>query len=76
MSFSNVTVLTEKLEKKPEILREKLAEYISEHLDEFEDEMFWDEQFQNTSSKLSEMARRVRKESAEGKSEPMDYGKL
>lgn len=76
MSFSNVTVLKEKLEKMPEDLREKLAEYIGDHLDEFEDEMHWDEQFQNTSSRLSEMARRARQESAEGKSKPMDYEKL
>lgn len=76
MSFSNVTILTEKLEKMPEDLREKLAEYIGGHLDEFEDEMHWDEQFQNTSSKLAEMARRARKQSTEGKSEPMDYEKL
>ena len=76
MSFSNVTVLKEKLESMPEDLREKFAEYLSAHLEEFEDEMRWDEQFQNTSSKLSKMARNARKEIAEGKSEPMDFEKL
>jgi uncharacterized membrane protein len=73
---SNITILTEKLENLPEDSREKIAKYISEHFEEFEDEMLWDEQFQNTSSKLIEMARNARKEFAEGKSEPMDFEKL
>ncbi len=73
---SNVTILTKKLESLPENSREKLAKYISEHFEDFEDEMLWDEQFQKTSSKLSEMARKARKEIAEGKSESMNFEKL
>ncbi len=72
----NVTILTEKLESLPEDSREKLAKYISEHFEDFEDEMLWDEQFQKTSSKLSEMAQKARNEIAEGKSEPMNFEKL
>ncbi len=73
---SNVTILTKKLESLPEDSREKLAKYISEHFEDFEDEMLWDEQFQNSSSKLSGMARKARNEIAEGKSEPMNFEKL
>jgi uncharacterized membrane protein len=73
---SNVTILTKKLESLPEDSREKFAKYISEHFEDFEDEMLWDEQFQKTSSKLSEMAQKARNEIAEGKSEPMNFEKL
>lgn len=73
---SNVTILTKKLESLPEDSREKIAKYISEHFEDFEDEMLWDEQFQQTSLKLSEMAGKVKKEIAEGKSEPMNFERL
>lgn len=56
---SNVTILTKKLESLPENSREKIAKYISEHFEELKDEMLWDEQFQKTSPRLSEMARKV-----------------
>ncbi len=76
MSFSNVTILTKKLESFPEDFRENFAKYINEHLEEFEDEMRWDEQFQKTSPRLSEMAQNARKEIAEGKTDSMNFEKL
>ncbi|HSK70349.1 MAG TPA: hypothetical protein VK892_01545 [Pyrinomonadaceae bacterium] len=76
MSFSNVTILTRKLESLPEEIRERVAGYLNDHFEEIKDEARWDEQFKNTSAKLSEMARNVRREIAEGKSEPMDFERL
>ncbi len=76
MSFSNVTILTRKLESLPEEVRERAAGYLSEHFDEIRDEARWDEQFKKSSNKLAEMARQARKEIAEGKAEKMDYEKL
>ena len=76
MSFSNVTILTRKLESLPEEYREKFAKYISEHLEDFEDEMRWDESFKRTSAKLSEMARNARNEIEKGQAESMDFERL
>ncbi|MGI8788096.1 MAG: hypothetical protein ACR2HG_10085 [Pyrinomonadaceae bacterium] len=76
MSFSNVTILTRKLESLPEETREQIAEYLSEHFEEIKDEVRWNEQFKNSSTKLEMMARQARKEIAEGKAEAMDYEKL
>ena len=76
MSFSNVTVLTRKLENLPEEFRERMAEYLSEHFEEIEDEVRWEEQFKRSSNKLAGIARQARQEIAEGKAEPMKYEKL
>jgi len=76
MSFSNMTILTQKLESLPEEIRERIAAYLSEHFEEISDEVRWDEQFKNSSSKLEEMARRARMEIAKGKAETMNYEKL
>lgn len=76
MSFSNVTILTRKLESLPEEVRERVAGYLSEHFEEIRGEIRWDEQFKKSSNKLVEMARQARKEIAEGKAEKMDYKKL
>ena len=76
MSFSNVTILTRKLESLPEEIREKIARYLHENLEEIKDEVRWNESFKKTSAKLSEMARNARKEISEGKAEPMDFEKL
>ncbi len=76
MSFSNVTILTRKLESLPEEVRERVAGYLNEHFEEIRDEVRWDEQFKKSSDKLAEMARQARKEIAEGKAETMDYEKL
>ena len=76
MSFSNVTILTRKLESLPEEIRERVAEYLSEHFEEIKDEVRWDDQFKKSSDKLAEMARQAKKEIAEGKAEKMDYEKL
>ena len=76
MSFSNITILTRKLESLPEETRERIAEYLSEHFDEIRDEVRWDEQFKKSSDKLAETARQARKEIAQGKAEMMDYEKL
>ncbi len=76
MSFSNVVILTRKLESLPEEVRERIAEYLSENFEEIRDEVRWDEQFKKSSDKLAETARQARKEIAEGKTEKMDYEKL
>ena len=75
MSFSNVTILTKKLESLPEEVRERVAGYLSKHFEEIRDEIRWDEQFKKSSNKLAEMARQARKEIAEGKAEPMNFEK-
>lgn len=62
MSFSNVTILTRKLESLPEEVRERVAGYLSEHFEEIRDEIRWDEQFKKSSNKLTEMARQAQKE--------------
>lgn len=76
MSFSNVTILKDKLDSLSEEMRERIAEYLSEHFEEIQDEVRWEEQFKKSSDKLSEIARRARTAIAEGKAEPMNYEKL
>ena len=76
MSFSNVAILTKKLESLPEEFRERLAGYFYEHFEEISDELRRDEQFKSSSSKLEQMARQVKTEIAQGKAESMNYDKL
>ena len=76
MSTATIDTVTKMLESLPGPIQERAVEYLREYLEEITDEIRWDESFERTSDKLVEIAQNVRREKAEGKTEPMDFEKL
>jgi hypothetical protein len=55
---------------------ERVVEHLRHYLQEVQDELEWDKQFKETQSQLVAVARRARKEIAEGKATPLDIDQL
>lgn len=76
MPCENITTIIKMIESLPENQQEKVAEHLREYIADLEDEIRWDIHFTNTQLELSKIAKEVRKEIAEGKTEDFDYEKL
>ena len=64
------------LEALPENLQEQAVEHLRDYIADLHDELKWNKSFQNSQDKLVKMAKKARKEIAEGKSMLMDMEKL
>ena len=71
-----VNTIIKMIEQLPESEQNRVADHLREYLAELEDEQKWDESFAKSQEKLAYAACEVRKQIAEGKSEPMDSDKL
>jgi hypothetical protein len=71
-----IATIVKMMESLPETRQEQVVDHLREYLLDLQDELRWDESFKRTQSKLGEVANQVRKDIAEGKTEPMDYSKL
>ncbi len=71
-----IATIVKMMESLPETRQEQVVDHLREYLLDLQDELRWDESFKRTQSKLAEVANQVRKDIAEGKTEPMDYSKL
>lgn len=64
------------IELLPENQQENIAEHLRVYIADLEDEIRWDNKFRNTQSELSRIAKKVRKEISERRTEEFDYEKL
>ena len=64
------------VESLPEDKQEKVVEHLREYIADLEDKIKWDILFKETQSEFSEIAKSVRKEISEGKTEDFNYKKL
>jgi hypothetical protein len=71
-----VNTIIKMIEQLPESEQIRVADHLREYLANLEDEQKWDDEFAKSQDKLVYAAREVRKQIAEGKSEPMDFDKL
>jgi len=76
MPSTAITTVEKKLESLPEEVQERVVEHLREYIMDLQDELQWDALFKRTQDKLVAAARRVRKEIAAGKAEPMDFERL
>jgi len=60
----------------PQEAQERLLDRFLPIISEISDEIEWDTAFEDTKDKLASIAKRVKKEVVQGKTEPMDYGRL
>lgn len=76
MLTSTTTTIIKMIESLPEDQQEKIAEHLREYIEDLDDEIKWDITFKNTQSELSDIAKKVKIDIAEGKTEGFDYEKL
>ncbi|CAN5585442.1 hypothetical protein BH24ACI3_BH24ACI3_13190 [soil metagenome] len=73
---TTVVTVTKMLEGLPQSVQDRAVEHLRKYLDEITDELRWDKSFANPSEKLKDAARRAREQFKEGKTEPLDLGRL
>lgn len=76
MPSTTMTTIIKMIELLPENQQENIAAHLRECIADLEDEIRWDNKFRDTQSELSKIAKKVRKEISEGKTEGFDYEKL
>ena len=76
MPSSTMATIIKMIELLPENQQENIAEHLREYIADLEDEIRWDNKFRNTQSELSKIAKGVRKEISEGKTQGFNYDKL
>ncbi|WP_016951128.1 hypothetical protein [Anabaena sp. PCC 7108] len=71
MSSPAITTVIKMMESLSEDAQEKVAEHLREYLADLQDELKWDNSFQNTQEKLVASAQRAKKDIAEGLAKPI-----
>ncbi len=75
---TTVTIATmiKMLESLPEQIQERAMEHLRDYIEDIRDEAEWNKSFAKNQDKLISIAKQARKDSRDGKSEPMDMKKL
>ncbi|MFQ6014885.1 MAG: hypothetical protein ACE5NP_05535 [Anaerolineae bacterium] len=76
MSSTAIATVTRMMESLPESMQGQVVEHLREYIADLQDELQWDTLFKKTQPQLIAVARRAKKEIAEGQAEPMDYERL
>ena len=76
MSSIAVATLVKMLESLPDDTQDRVLEHLRDYIDDLQDEMRWNQSFQQTQSKLVAAAKRARQEIAAGEATPMNYDQL
>ena len=75
--MNNITeTICKMIESLPESMQSSILDEINVIVAEKQDELQWDIQFKRTQENLMAMARKVKKEISEGKTEPMNYERI
>lgn len=72
-STAAIMTVTKMLESLPEAVQERVVEHLREYLADLQDELEWDNLFEQTQPQLAAAARRAKQEIAQGRAQPMDY---
>ena len=72
MISATTATIVKILDTLPEGLQDRVLEHLCEYVEDIREEKQWHESFSRLQDKLAAAARRVRKEIAEGKSDPFD----
>lgn len=76
MPSATITTIIKMIKSLPDDKQERVMDHLREYIADLEDEIKWDNLFQDTQSELSSIAKNMRKEIAEGKTEDFDCRKL
>jgi hypothetical protein len=73
MSTATIETAVKMLATLPTPIQERAVEHLREYIEDLKDEIVWDSQFNKSSAKLAEMARKAKREIADGKALPMNF---
>jgi hypothetical protein len=73
ISTATIETAVKMLATLPAPIQERAVEHLREYIEDLKDEMVWEKQFNKSSSKLAEIARKAKQEIADGKALPMDF---
>ncbi|MFM7384130.1 MAG: hypothetical protein ACKO1W_13930 [Microcystaceae cyanobacterium] len=76
MSSENIATITQMIESLPETAQTQLIEHLREYIANLQNELEWDNLVNKTQTNLIKAAKQAKQEMAEGKAQPMNYGKL
>ncbi len=76
MSSEAISTVIKMMESLPEDVQNQIAQHLHEYIQDLEDEIKWDNSFQQNQNKLVAAAQKAKQEIARGLSQPMDYDKL
>jgi len=76
MSQEAITTVVKMMESLPNEVQDRVAEHLRDYIEELQDELRWDELFEQTQASLVTAARQAKQEIAEGKATPMDEEQL
>jgi hypothetical protein len=76
MSSTTITTIVKMLENLPEPTQYQVMEHIREYIAEIQDEVQWDTSFRESQKQLITLAKRAKKEIANGHAVPMDHKQL
>ncbi len=71
-----IATMVKLMETLPEPTQNRIVDFVQEYLEEIDDEMRWDELFEQKQDQLVAAAKHARRQIAEGLAEPMDYDRL
>jgi len=76
MSQEAIATVVKMMESLPNEVQDRVAEHLRDYIEELQDELRWDELFEQTQASLVTAARQAKQEIAEGKATPMDEEQL
>jgi len=76
MSSTAVMTLVKMVESLPDTAQEQVVEHLREYIATLQDELQWNATIKKTQSQLTAVARRAKKEIAEGRATPLDHRQL
>jgi len=76
MSQEAIATVVKMMESLPNEVQDRVAEHLRDYIEELQDELRWDELFEQTQASLVTGARQAKQEIAEGKATPMDEEQL
>ena len=76
MASTAVVTMIKMVESLPEPTQHQVVAHLREYLAEIQDELRWDNLFQNSQAQLVAAARRAKQQKAQGLAQPMDYDQL
>ena len=76
MTTNNIATVTQMLESLPDNAQEKVIEQLREYILDLQDEIKWQQSFQNSEQQLIKAAQLAKQQIKEGLAEPMNYENL
>ena len=76
MSAAPVATLTKMIESLPDSMQKRVVAHLQDYIEDLRDESQWDSQFDASPSKLADAARKACRETADGRSKPLDHEAL